>query len=53
MEEMVILNREEQGKLMVLNRVEAGKMGGREVTEIAGLSLRHINRLLKAVLSVT
>ena len=48
MEEMVILSRKEQKRLMVLNQVEAGKMRGREAAEVSGLSLRHVRRLLAA-----
>jgi Integrase core domain. len=48
MKEMVILNKEEQRRLMVLNQVEMGKMIGREVAELLDLSLRHVRRILAA-----
>ena len=42
------MNRKEQRRLVVLNRVEARKMVGREASEVSGLSLRHVRRLLAA-----
>jgi len=48
MKEMVTLNRKEQRRLVVLNQVEGGRMGGREASEVSGLSLRHVRRLLAA-----
>ena len=33
---------------MVLNQVEGGRMRGREASEVLGLSLRHVRRLLAA-----
>ena len=47
MKEMVTLNRKEQRRLVVLNQVEVGRMTGREASEVLGLSLRHVRRLLK------
>src|SRR4030042_4834444 len=48
MKEMVILNREEEKRLIVLNQVDAGRMNGREVAEVLGLSLRQVRRILAA-----
>ena len=48
MKEMVALNKKEQNRLMVLNRVEAGKVTVGEATEVLGLSLRHVRRILGA-----
>jgi transposase len=48
MEERVTLNQKEQGRVMVLNQVEMGKMTGGEASEVLGLSLRHLRRLLAA-----
>ena len=48
MKEIVILNRKEQRRLVVLNQVEGGRMRGREASEVLGLSLRHVRRLLAA-----
>ena len=48
MKEIVTLNRKEQGRLVVLNQMEAGRMKGRETSEVLGLSLRHVRRLLAA-----
>jgi len=48
MKEMVTLNRKEQRRLVVLNQVEVGRMTGREASEVLGLSLRHVRRLLAA-----
>jgi len=42
MEELVILNKKEQKRLMVLNQVEMGKIIGREAAEVLGLSLHHV-----------
>ena len=48
MKEMMVLNRKEQRMLVVLNQVEGGRMRGREASEVLGLSLRHVRRLLAA-----
>jgi len=48
MKEMVILNRKEQRRLVVLNQVDRDGMTGREASEVLGLSLRHVRRLLSA-----
>jgi transposase len=48
MKEMVVLNRKEQRMLVVFNRVEGGRMIGREASEVSGLSLRHVRKLLAA-----
>ena len=42
------MNRKEQRRLVVLNQVEGGRMRGREASEVSGLSLRHVRRLLAA-----
>lgn len=46
MKELVTLNEKEQRRLMVLNRVERGQMVGREASEVLGLSLRQVRRLI-------
>jgi len=48
MEELVILNKKEQRRLLVLNQVEMGKVIGREAAEVLALSLRHVRRLVAA-----
>jgi len=45
---MVTLNRKEQKRLMVLNQMEVGWMRGMEATEVLGLSLPHLRRILAA-----
>ena len=42
------LNKKEQRRLMVLNGVEVGKVTVREASEVLGLSLRHVRRILAA-----
>ena len=42
------MNKKEQRRLVVLNQVEGGRMRGREASEVLGLSLRHVRRLLAA-----
>jgi len=46
MREMVILSKKEQRRLMMLNGVEAGRIIARDATEILGLSLRHVRRIV-------
>jgi transposase len=48
MERMVILNKNEQKRLMVLNQVEKGRLRGGEAAGILGLSLRQVRRLISA-----
>ena len=42
------MNRKEQRRLVVLNQVDRDGMTGREASEVLGLSLRHVRRLLSA-----
>jgi predicted HTH domain antitoxin len=46
MKEMVRLTKTEQRRLMVLNGVEVGRIAMREASEVLGLSLRHVRRIL-------
>jgi len=48
MKEMVTLTKKEQRRLMVLNGVEMGRITTREASEVLGLSLRHVRRILAA-----
>jgi transposase len=48
MKEMVRLTKTEQRRLMVLNGVEVGRIAMREASEVLGLSLRHVRRILAA-----
>jgi Integrase core domain. len=48
MKERVTLNKKEQSRLIVLNGVEVGKVTVREASEVLGLSLRHVKRILAA-----
>lgn len=45
MKETVILNSEEQRRLLILNQVERGAMSVTEAAELIGVSLRHVHRL--------
>jgi len=48
MKEMVTLTRKEQRRLMVLNGIEIGRVTARGASEVLGLSLRHVGRILAA-----
>jgi len=48
MKEMVTLSKKEQSRLMVLNGIEIGRVTAREASEVLGLSLRHVRRILAA-----
>jgi len=46
MEETVTLNAKEQKRLMVLNRIGEGRLGAGRASEVLGLSVRQVRRLL-------
>jgi len=48
MKEKVTLNKKEQKRLMVLNGVEAGEVSGKRASEVLGISLRHVRRIVAA-----
>lgn len=42
------MNKKEQRRLMVISKFDKGELTGREAAELAGLSLRHLRRILAA-----
>jgi transposase len=48
MKKEVTLNSKEQKRVLVMNELLAGRLTGQEASEVLGVSLRHIRRLLAA-----